>query len=369
MQESIANLIPTEEKIEITSLSENAFYYFQRTELKNKLILIEDLEGAENALYPIRELQSKKKISKTIAFKNTKGETKSQHITVEGPVCVAGCTTKESIYEDNANRSFLIYLDESETQDQKILEYQRKVHAGKIDNNEQRIANNLLRNSQYLLENITIINPYAELLELPKEVLKPRRTNAHYLQFIELVTYYHQYQRTKKVNKETGEEYIEVEIEDIRNANELLKEILLRKSDILTGNSRNQFEKFKKSLKDKSEVFTNQTLRNHLKIAKSTAQYHLNKWIDAGVIKKTHNKEEQKYYYKIINKLEYQQLENKINTILEQSLQNITSRTSEQSRTKSNISSVKPNVEKKKPLPNDRTVKTTKRAKKEVAVK
>ena len=76
LQESIANLIPTEEKIEITSLSENAFYYFQRTELKNKLILIEDLEGAENALYPIRELQSKKKISKTIAFKNTKGETK-----------------------------------------------------------------------------------------------------------------------------------------------------------------------------------------------------------------------------------------------------------------------------------------------------
>ena len=30
LQESIANLIPAEEKIEITSLSENAFYYFQR---------------------------------------------------------------------------------------------------------------------------------------------------------------------------------------------------------------------------------------------------------------------------------------------------------------------------------------------------
>jgi hypothetical protein len=83
LQESIGNLIPEEEKTEITTLSENAFYYFGQQELKHKLILIEDLDGAESALYPIRELQSKKKISKKIAFKNTKGETKTTNITVE----------------------------------------------------------------------------------------------------------------------------------------------------------------------------------------------------------------------------------------------------------------------------------------------
>ncbi len=82
LQESIGNLIPDEEKIEITTLSENAFYYFGQQELKHKLILIEDLDGAEGALYPIRELQSKKKIRKTIAFKNTKGETKTTSKTV-----------------------------------------------------------------------------------------------------------------------------------------------------------------------------------------------------------------------------------------------------------------------------------------------
>ncbi|WP_262707423.1 hypothetical protein [Maribacter sp. MJ134] len=40
-------------------------------------------------------------------------------MTVEGPVSVAGCTTQESIYEDNSNRSFLLYIDESEIQDKK----------------------------------------------------------------------------------------------------------------------------------------------------------------------------------------------------------------------------------------------------------
>ena len=119
LQEKVGELIPQEDRIEITTLSANAFYYFGQRELKNKLILIEDLDGADSVMYPLRELQSKKKISKTIAHKNTKGETKTIHLIVEGPVSVGGCTTREHIYEDNANRSFLIYLDESKTQDKK----------------------------------------------------------------------------------------------------------------------------------------------------------------------------------------------------------------------------------------------------------
>ena len=61
LQEKVGELIPDEDKIEITTLSENAFYYFGQRELKNKLILIEDLDGADNVMYPLRELQSKKK--------------------------------------------------------------------------------------------------------------------------------------------------------------------------------------------------------------------------------------------------------------------------------------------------------------------
>ena len=119
LQSGVGELIPEEQRVSITTLSENAFYYFERRALANKVILIEDLDGAENALYPLRELQTKKRIVKTIASKNHKGETKTKYLTVEGPVCVAGCTTKEQVYEDNANRSFLLYLDEGEVQDEK----------------------------------------------------------------------------------------------------------------------------------------------------------------------------------------------------------------------------------------------------------
>jgi hypothetical protein len=42
LQEKIGDLMPDEDKIEITALTENAFYYFDKGELDHKLILIED---------------------------------------------------------------------------------------------------------------------------------------------------------------------------------------------------------------------------------------------------------------------------------------------------------------------------------------
>lgn len=324
LQEKIGELIPEEDKIEITTLSENAFYYFGQRELKNKLILIEDLDGAENVLYPLRELQSKKRISKTIAHKNTKGETRTIHLVVEGPVSVAGCTTREYIYEDNANRSFLIYLDESKEQDKKVMEYQRKASAGKIDEAGEEKATGLLKNCQRLLQPVKVINPYAELLNIPEEVLKPRRTNNHYLQFIEAVTYYHQYQREQKADEETGEMYIETTLEDVAEANKLLKEILLRKSDELTGACRNYFEKLKLYLLgEEQKTFTNRELSNKLRIPLTTIKRHHLDLYNSGYLKIARKDKFKGYEYEIVSYEEYQKLQDGINNVLENSLKNL----------------------------------------------
>lgn len=223
LQEKVGELIPEEDKIEITALTENAFYYFDKAALGHKLILIEDLDGIWKALYPLRELQSKQRISKTITIKDKNGNTKTIHLKVHGPVCIAGCTTKESIYEDNANRCFLIHLDESPEQDERVMDYQRKISAGKINAAEEVKAKQLLQNVQSVLQPITVINPFAEQLKIPSEVFKKRRTNAHYLAFIEVITFFKQYEREQRVDEATGEIFIETTIEDIAEANELLK--------------------------------------------------------------------------------------------------------------------------------------------------
>lgn len=320
LQEKVSELIPEEDKLEITVLSENAFYYFERRALAHKLILIEDLDGAEAVLYPLRELQSKKRISKTVARKMSNGETKTINLTVEGPVSVAGCTTKESIYEDNANRSFLIYLDESPEQDERIMNYQRRVSSGKINKEEETEAVSLLQNCQRILEPIKVINPYAELLHLPQAVLKARRTNAHYLQFIEAITFYHQYQREQKVNKETGELFIETNIEDIENANQLLKETLLRKSDELTGACRNYFEKLKLYLINRAETiaeFTNREIREKFRITGTTLRrYHI-ELRDSGYLRIKSGKAPTGYTYEIVSYEEYKNLKASIDDVLD----------------------------------------------------
>ncbi|AWM14179.1 hypothetical protein DI487_10225 [Flavobacterium sediminis] len=318
LQSKVAELIPEEDKIEMTVLSANAFYYFNRTELQNKLILIEDLDGAESVLYPLRELQSKKKITKTLVHKDQKGVTKTIHLTVEGPVSVSGCTTQESIYEDNSNRSFLLYIDESELQDEKIMLYQRAISAGQINHEEEHQARELLKNAQRLLKVITVRNPFAMHLTLPQSVFKPRRTNAHYLQFIEAITFYKQYQKFHHIDKETGEEYIETSIEDIQEANELIKEVLLRKSDSLTGACRNHLENLKDYLKKQNQTqFTNSEIRRNLRVKETTLRRYNNQLLLENYIKKVQNKTTKSYAYEITNPDEYQDLKAMIDKALQ----------------------------------------------------
>lgn len=329
LQEKVSELIPDEDKLEITTLSENAFYYFGQRELSHKLILIEDLDGAINVLFPLRELQSKKRISKTVTFKDTRGITKTITLTVEGPVSVAGCTTRERIYEDNANRSFLIYLDESSEQDNKIMQYQRELAAGLTKTDEQEKIKQLLQNTQRVLQNIKIVNPYATQLQLPKEVFKPRRTNKHYLDFIEAITFYHQYQREQKCDPHTGEIFIETTIEDIEEANKLMKEILLRKADELSGACRNYFEALKKWLQTENlpdgkagkSSFTNYEARMALRENHSNQKRYMLQLQLGHFVKQVKQKEKSKtHHYEIVSAEEYKQLKNRIGTVLDEIL-------------------------------------------------
>jgi predicted transcriptional regulator len=327
LQEKIAELIPDEDKDQATSFTENSFYYQGQYDLRNKLLLIEDMDGASGALYPIRELQSKRYIIKKVPYKNSKGETVTRSIRVEGPVCIAGCTTQEKIYEDNANRSFLIYIDESKEQDERIMDYQRKKSAGKTDTEGERKARLCLQNVQRILQPITVINPYAEYLKIPSEIFKPRRSNAHYLQSIEAVTYYKQLQREEKINEHTGEVYIETTLEDIQDANELMKEILLSKSDELTGACRNYLEQLKKHLQQTAEkTFTSSEISKALRIPISTVKrYHLHLFTNGYIRHQERNKEEKSYRYEIISYEEYKELQGRVTTALDEALEKVKS--------------------------------------------
>jgi DNA primase len=334
LQERIGQLMPEEDKLEITTLSENAFYYFGQEELKHKLILIEDLDGAENVLYPLRELQTKTSISKTVTLKDNKGNLKTITLKVEGPVSVGSCTTREKLYEDNANRCILIYIDTSPEQDRRIMEHQQKTSAGLINKHEENKIKEKLKNVQRLLRPIAVRNIYAQYINLPEVVFKPRRTMLLLLSFIETITFYHQYQREIKQDKETGELYIESTVQDIEYAFKLLKEVLFSKSDELTGACRKFFEQLKVHLKKENlpagtsvqagkQSFYSAAIRKALRMNPNNLKRYLMELCRYGYVKITGGNKFKGYEYQIANEQEYEQLKSDIDQKLDQILQTI----------------------------------------------
>lgn len=325
LMEKVANCIPDEDKKEHTQFTGNSFYYYKREEIRSKVFLIEDLDGAQEVLFPIRELQTKKRISKTVTIKDKNGQLRTVTLVVEGPVSVIGCTTKEKVYEDNANRSILVYIDSSREQDTRIMDYQKNLRAGIINDTKERAVVQQLQHMQQVLQPIKVINPYAPLIELPQEMFKPRRTLPLLLSFIEAITFYHQHQRPQQIEQATAEVYIETTPQDIEWAFKLLKETLFRKSDELSGSIREFYEWLKIWAKDNhTEKFYGHDIRKHSRIHPRTLQRYLSELAEYGRINHIGgSKYKGGYQYGIDAAQPPEQLQANIDKQIQQTLQRI----------------------------------------------
>jgi DNA primase catalytic core len=284
--QGVAGTVPKQHINVTTSLSENTLYYTPKDFLKNKILLQEDLDGAYNALLPLRELMSNQEISRFSTKTNSRtGDSKQVYLHVEGPVCVAGATTKDKVYEDNANRSFLIQIEENPKHEAEVLEYQGKVAAGLIDFKKYEQNINLLKACQLLIEPMEVLIPFAPKLELPPHVFKKMRTKNHYLTLIKAVTLWNQKQRKTTTDNE-GNKYLISTLEDVEWANYLCKDNLLRKSDELGGKTRNFFESLKELIKQwEAKTFYAKDVRKYLRMHPMTLQRYFMELENRGLIR------------------------------------------------------------------------------------
>jgi len=326
LQTRISQCLPEESLRTITSLTENTLYYSARDFWKHKVLLIEDLEGVYYAFLPLREFMSKQSITKLTTDKDSKGNNVQKVLFVEGPVCVSGATTQGNIYEDNANRSFLLHIDETLQHMQEVMDYQRKLQAGLVNEKKQDQYRQVLKNAQRLLGRVRVINPYAPQLDIPDCVFKKLRTNMHYLRLIEIITFYHQHQRQLKQDAE-GIPYIETTLEDIEVANWLVKDTLLRKSDELGGDLRGFFESLKYYLSGGSAGLTNQgakeeqvsfyakDIRKHFRMHPQKLSRYLTNLEKRGLIKLISSNRQTGYEYQIISWNDYDLLKNDVDIL------------------------------------------------------
>ncbi|UXX79437.1 CHC2 zinc finger domain-containing protein [Reichenbachiella carrageenanivorans] len=322
LQTKVSDCLPEESVRTITSLTENTLYYSSRDFWKHKVLMIEDLDGVYNAFLPLREFMSKQSITKLTTDKDAKGNNVQKVLTVEGPICVSGATTKEGIYEDNANRSYLLHINEGADHMEEVMDYQRKLQAGMVNEESQHIAKQLLKNTQRILQPIKVINPYATQLKIPDSVFKKLRTNMHYLRLIEIITFYHQWQRPQRINGK-NQAYIETTLEDISWANRLVKESLLRKSDELNGQLRSFFERLKSTIeKQEEKTFYSKQIREQFRMNPMKTNRYLRELDQWGYIKKVGGNRKIGFEYEIAAWDEYQHLQSGID-VLDQTLQKL----------------------------------------------
>ena len=324
LQERVSDLIPEEEVLQCTASTENAFYYVKNGDLRHKLVLIEDLEGAEGVLYILRELMSKNWVSKLVVNKDVSGKLETIRVEVRGPISLSATTTRDRLYEDNANRSIPIYPDGSSKQSEAIMAEQRRLSAGLVDEEEQLRLRNLLKDVQRVLRPLKVRNPYAEDLRIPQSCFKPLRTNAQYLSVIETVTFYHQYQRKLHKCERTGVEFIETSVADIEMANAMMKEVLLSKSDELSHACRRFECRLRKWLEvEGKESFYRKEVRSAFRMHPSKLKKYVLEMQNYGCLKQVGGNRNSGYEYVLLDEANYAALSNNVKTVLEEILEKI----------------------------------------------
>ncbi|EKT3958499.1 hypothetical protein NTJ28_002515, partial [Flavobacterium psychrophilum] len=277
----IADLMPQEDVLRFTRITESSLYNWGEFDLFRKIIIIEDLDGLkEEALYALRELISNQFLSSSVSIKDKKGNNKSARKEVKGQFSSLSATTKGETYEDNMSRSFLIAVDESKEQTKRIIDHQNQRSAGEIDPKEREKAVAFIQQIVRSLKHYEVINPFATKLQLPEKVHKIRRLNEMYQAVIKQVTFLNQYQR-----EQTADGKLITTIEDIEQATEILFESIVLKVDELDGSLRQFFERLKKYTKAKDTEFTQREIRQEMNISKTQLQRFINSLLELEYIK------------------------------------------------------------------------------------
>ncbi len=243
LMDSILALMPIEERVQYSAMTGQSLFYMGETNLQHKILAIAEEEGASNASYSLKLLQSEGEITMASTGKDdSTGNLVTKEYKVQGPVMLFLTTTAIDIDEELMNRCLVLSVNESREQTQAIhaAQRQKRTLQGLQNKLEKARVIQLHQNAQRLLQPLQIINPYADQLTFLDDKTRTRRDHEKYLTLIDSIALLHQYQREVKTVTYAGNEveYIEVTLSDIETANKLAHELLGRTLDELPPQTR-----------------------------------------------------------------------------------------------------------------------------------
>ena len=244
LMDSILQLMPEEDRVQYSAMTGQSLFYMGETNLKHKILAIAEEEGASNASYALKLLQSEGEVTIASTGKDdATGDLVTKEYRVEGPTQLFMTTTAIDVDEELMNRCLILSVDESKDQTEAIHAQQR--YGETLEGVFAKATKSTLitqhQNAQRLLKPYAIVNPYADQLTFLSDKTRTRRDHMKYLTLIKTITLLHQYQREIKVYKQGDQslEYLEVTLSDIEQANRLVHQVLGKSLGELPPQTRN----------------------------------------------------------------------------------------------------------------------------------
>lgn len=224
----VAELMPDEDVRLYSRITPQSLYYMGKDELAQKLLVIDERVGGEDADYSIRSLQTRRKLTLAAPIKDpSSGKIRTMTFEVNGPVALMESTTAPSVNAENANRCFELFLDESEAQTRRVHEAQRRAYgtgAWASDAERERIIRRH-RNAQRLLRPLRVAIPFADAIRFPASWIRTRRDHERFLALVAMRAFLCQHQRAI-ARDEAGFERVEATLEDYAEAYSLSRAAL-----------------------------------------------------------------------------------------------------------------------------------------------
>jgi hypothetical protein len=217
-------------------------------------------------------------------------------------------------------RLFLIAVDESQEQTERIIGYQNGVAAGEILREEEDKAKGMIRDFIGYLQPCKVVNPYASKIQLPPQAHKIRRLNDLFQGFVKMVTIVNQYQR-----KVDGKGRLVTQLEDIETAIGVMFESIVLKVDELDGSLRQFFEGLKRYVQEQhggeqyqDATFCLRELRQSMKVSKTQVFRYMSELIRLEYVQQYGGYGNKGYSYRISYWDHYEKMRQKIKISLEE---------------------------------------------------
>ena len=245
--ETVAKLMPPEAVKQSHDFSEQALYYLPKGSLIHKAVISgerlnehrgKDGYAADNSK-AFREMVGSGELRKTVTIKGPDGKWTTETIHQKGPISFLESSTAANIHDEDATRLLPLITDESAEQTERIIEAQRREVKGQTISEAMR-QEIILRQytMQRLLDSVAVRIPYIDSISLPLTTLATRRTYEHFTSAIKSVALLRQFQKQKRRDEETGQEFIEADQIDYEIAYRLMQTVLARKYARLNQQSR-----------------------------------------------------------------------------------------------------------------------------------